>query len=225
MNKKNLEILGLSEGASAEQIKTAYESLKAKYSEERFLDGEAGNNAAKMLTKIETAYNELLTELNEDVTSVEGGASFTKVEELIRGNFIQEAQRELDAFDERGAHWHYLQSVVFFRKNWINESKKQLEIAIQLDPGNERYKEVYRKMNEMNEVPGGQTYSNDPDRITTLGGYGGTGGAGGNGGGTYQGQNMNSSPDQQMGGGFCANCINFCCTFMCVNMLCNSCCR
>ena len=49
MNKKNLEILGLEEGATVEDIEQAYSTLKAKYMEERFLEGEAGNNAAKML--------------------------------------------------------------------------------------------------------------------------------------------------------------------------------
>ena len=57
MNKRNLEILGLSEGATKEQIEEAYNTLRAKYLEDRFLDGEAGNNAARMLTKIETAKN------------------------------------------------------------------------------------------------------------------------------------------------------------------------
>lgn len=73
MNKKNLEILGLSEGATEEDIKSAYETLKAKYLEERFMDGEAGNNAAKMLTKIEVAYSELIGEMNESTASFSGG--------------------------------------------------------------------------------------------------------------------------------------------------------
>ena len=64
MNKKNLEILGLSEGATADEIKSAYERLRERYLEERFHDGEVGNNAAIMLTKIESAYNDLLNEIN-----------------------------------------------------------------------------------------------------------------------------------------------------------------
>ena len=59
MNKKNLELFGLGEGATKEDLKTAYDALRAKYLEERFMDGEVGNNAAKMLTQIEVAYNDL----------------------------------------------------------------------------------------------------------------------------------------------------------------------
>ena len=51
MNAKNLEILGLSESATLDDVKSAYETLRAKYLEERFMDGETGNNAAKCSPK------------------------------------------------------------------------------------------------------------------------------------------------------------------------------
>lgn len=205
MNKKNLELLGLSEDASAEEIKSAYEALRAKYLEERFLDGEEGNRAAKMLTKIEVAYNELLTELNEDAAAEDGGASFSRVEELLKAGDIQEAQRVLDSFNERTAYWHYLQGVIFYRKNWINESKKQLEIAIQLEPNNDKYKETYRKLTDKINFNANQQNQNGYDS-------------------QYQGQTMDSNPQQdQMGGGFCESCINCCYTYMCISCLCNGC--
>lgn len=205
MNKKNLELLNLTEGATKEEITESYEALKAKYSEERFMDGEIGNNAAKMLTKIDIAYKELLNEFAESSAAEDEDSAYSKVEECIRTGDYQEAQRILDAFNERGAKWHYLQSVVFFRKNWLNESKKQLEIAIQLDPENEKYKETYKKLNaNINEnTQKGQDAN----------------------GSVYEGQTINSSPDEQMGGNFCANCIQCCFINMCVNCLCNSCCR
>lgn len=211
MNKKNLEILGLSEGATAEEIKTAYEQLKSKYLEERFSDGEKGNNAAKMLTKIETAYNELMDELNESASADDGGESFRKVEELLRAGNIAEAQHVLDGFNERPAQWHYLQSVVFYRKNWINESKKQLEIAIQLDPSNDKYKEAYRKLNE-------RINTNEQQNAQNARGEGNQS--------QYSGQNMNTpGPQDQMGGNFCANCIDCCYTYMCLSCMCDACCR
>ena len=148
MNKKNLELFGLGENATKEEVSAAYDNLRAKYLEERFMDGEVGNNAAKMLTQIDVAYNDLMREFSESATADDAESSFAKVEELIKANDISEAQRVLDGFNERGGRWHYLQSVIFYRKNWINESKKQLEIAIQLEPENEKYKETYRKLNE-----------------------------------------------------------------------------
>lgn len=209
MNKKNLEIFGLDEGATPEDVKSAYETLRAKYLEDRFKDGETGNEAAKMLTKIELAYTELQSEFKESADT-EGGDLYGKAEQLIKDGNISEAQRVLDSFNERGAQWHYLQSVIFYRKNWVNESKKQLEIAIHLDPENMKYKETYRKLNDKissdaqpNQQAGGQAQQ-----------------------GPYQGQTMDSrQEDSQMGGNFCANCIECCYLNMCLNCLCNGCCR
>ena len=65
MKKSNLELLGLSEGATEEEIKDAYSKLRAKYLEDRFKDGEEGNEAARMLTRLDTAYAEIMSELAE----------------------------------------------------------------------------------------------------------------------------------------------------------------
>ena len=54
--QENYKILGLEEGATAEQVREAYERLRARYAEDRFLDGERGNEAAKNLTLVESAY-------------------------------------------------------------------------------------------------------------------------------------------------------------------------
>ena len=209
MKKSNLEILGLSEGATEEQIKDAYSRLRAKYLEDRFKDGEEGNEAARMLTELDMAYNELMSELAEDQSAASGGTSFERVEELIRSGDVQEAQRVLDGFNERNARWHYLQSVVFYKKSWMNESKKQLEIAMQLEPDNEKYKETYRKL--CDRINGAAQQAQGQQN-------------GGN-GSVYEGQNMQSSYDDQMGGNFCSSCSQCCAINLCVNMLCNSCCR
>ena len=203
MNKKNLELFGLSEGATKEEITAKYDELRAKYLEERFMDGEVGNNAANMLTRIDTAYGDLMRELAESAVTGEDGDNFTRVEELLKDGNLTEAQRILDGFNERGGRWHFLQSVLFYRKNWVNESKKQLEIAIQLEPDNEKYKETYKKLNDKIKYDS-QHSSNDS---------------------VYQGQTLNSGDENQMGGNFCANCIECCYLNMCINCLCNGCCR
>lgn len=205
--------MGLDEGATVEQVEEAYATLRAKLLEDRFLDGEEGNEAARKLTKIQVAYDELLSEfaeLDKGEGSVGGGGegtAYEKVEELIKSGDLSEAQRLLDAFNERGAQWHYLQSVVFYRKNWINESKKQLEIAMRLDGENQKYREAYEKLNEK--------IAYDSTQRTT-----------GENQGAYRGQDMNSTySDNQMGGSFCASCAECCALNACLNCLCNGCCH
>jgi len=211
MNKNNLKLFGLEEGATKQQITEAYDALRAKYLEERFMDGEIGNNAAKMLTKIDVAYSDLMNEISQSETSAEngGGTSFSKIEDCLKMGDVNEAQRILDTFDERGAHWHYLQSVVFYKKHWMNESKKQLEIAMQLDSENEKYKDAYKKLTEKIDYDNNNAnrqYGEERQNESV-----------------YQGQNMNYVDDGQMGGSMSSQCISCCYMNMCLNCLCNSC--
>lgn len=200
MSRESYELLQVSETATDEEIKESYRSLKKKYNEDRWLEGEAGTYAARMLEKLDAAYEEIMTERREQRKNTEGNNAFEEVAELIRKGDISGAQRKLDGFNERSAEWHYLQSVVFYKKNWMNESKKQLEIAIQMDGSNRKYRDAYEKL---------KARANYTEQ---------TGGA----------PNMNPDPassGEQMGGNWCANCASFCYTFLCVNCLFNLCCN
>lgn len=214
MNKKFYDLLGVTEEMTDEQIAERYEQLKKKYSEDRFLEGEAGNEAAKMLNKIDVAYNEIMTERRESRMAGKTNSSYTQVDQLIREGKFAEAQAALDEFNERPAEWHYLQSVVFYRKNWMNESKKQLEIAIQMDPNNEKYKTAYSKLKEKIEYD--KRKAETPE---------GAGGAQQNGGGsTQQAQPDYDQPQMGGGGGLCESCATCCACNMLLNCCMNSCC-
>ncbi len=200
MSLENYQILQVSENATDEEIKESYRALKQKYNEERWLEGEAGTQAARMLEKLDAAYEEIMTERREQRKNTDGNNAFEEVAELIRKGDVTGAQRKLDSFNERNAEWHYLQSVVFYKKNWMNESKKQLEIAIQMDGSNSKYRDAYEKLKaraDYNQQTGGAPNTN-PNPV---------------------------SGDEQMGGNWCANCASFCYTFLCVNCLFNLCCN
>ena len=59
MLNDSYKILGVDEYATDREISEAYFALRKKYLEERFAEGEKGNEAAKMLTKIDGAYDEI----------------------------------------------------------------------------------------------------------------------------------------------------------------------
>lgn len=201
MNQDNYRLLQVDENASDEEIKACYERLKEIYNEEKWKDGEEGNNAARMLERLDAAYNEIMEERREKASNTSGASSFEAVSEAIRSGDIARAQQLLDDFNERNAEWHYLQSVVFYKKNWMQESKKQLEIAIQMDGGNAKYREAYEKLKsraDYRQQTGGAPNTN-PDPAT--------------------------GGDEQMGGNWCSQCFSFCYTFLCVNCLFNLCCN
>ena len=154
-----------------------------------------------MLTKLETAYKEILNARREKSQNTEGQNVYEEISQLLKSDKVSEAQQKLDACNERGAEWHYLQAVVFYKKNWTNDSKKQLEIAMQMDPNNQKYRAAYDKMNAKNEYQNQQAqrepqnpYANEP------------------------------MPDAQMGGGACSECVSCCYTYLCIDCLFNLCC-
>lgn len=221
-NKSSYEILGVKEYSTNSEITAAYTELKAKYSEDRFLAGEAGNDAAAMLEAVENAYREIMTErkvegfynkAEKPADSVashssdnNASADYSEADRLIREGKLDEAQRTLDSFGDRLAEWHYLQAVIYYKKNWGNECKKQLEIAMTKDPSNSKYKETYDKLCKEME------YKNK--NFTS---------------GTEQGRQPNKDfdpYDRQMGGDDCLG--SFCRCFACnmaLNCCCNGCCR
>ena len=202
--KEDYIVLGLSSDCTDEELETAYLKLKAQYSKDRFLEGEAGNLAAKNLTKLENAYNQIKAErsMNKDYSN--GGQGVSSVEQLIKEGKLDKAQEMLDSITDRNAEWHYLQSVLFYKKNWINESKKQLEIALKLDPGNKKYIADYKKLMDNMAFQEQQFRS-------------------GNGYNNANSGNYQSGP--QMGGDACTSFAECCACNLCLNCLCSGCCR
>lgn len=194
------KILGLSVDASEEEIENAYRTLKDKYSRERFYEGEIGNEAARNLTKVETAYHEIMSS-KKKVQDEEVVNDYSEVEKLIKSGNINMAQEKLDNFSERNAEWHYLQSVIFYKKNWLNESKKQLEIALNMEPYNSKYSDALTKLKQKMEYNDRQYQ------------------------GSYNQNTQQPQYDRQMGGVDSNNCLSFCATWCCMDMLCSICCR
>ena len=200
------KILNISEDASIEEIESAYRTLKEKYSSERFLEGEAGNEAARLLTKLETAYHEIMASRKANSSENDNvQVDFSEVELLIKKGDIATAQEKLDDINDRNAEWHYLQSVIFYKKNWINESKKQLEIALNMDPHNQKYVGDFAKLKQKIEYDERQFKSGNANFYGT--------------------NNPQEDYNRQMGGTDSNSCLSFCATWCCMDMLCSMCCR
>ncbi len=202
MIDKYYKILGVNSSDSDEVIAEKYQELKEKYQEERFIEGEVGNNAAKMLTEIEIAYNEIKTYRQEQSFEGQKSEAFSSVEAAIKSGNLTAAQTLLDDFNERDAEWHYYQSVIFYKKNWINESKKQLEIAISMNPDEQKYKKALNKINE--RVNEGAKINSDWNKSGSA---------------NYNPQE--GASEQQLGGD---SCMQWCCDMIICNTLLNCCC-
>ena len=159
--KTPYEVLGLSKDSSREDLEKRYNELKKEYGEGRFLTGEAGMQSARNLHELEIAWQDILEELKvseaiggkEEVKAEEIGVQsstsasvFAYIDTLIKEKKYDEAQRRLDDITDRNGEWHYLQSRVYYYREWLMESKKHLTLAVQADPTNEKYKNALDKM-------------------------------------------------------------------------------
>lgn len=195
------KILGVRPDADDAAIEEAYQKLKAKYSKDRFLEGEAGNEAAKNLSKLEEAYDEITSARKSSYENKSGMGVYEDIAAAIKNGDINHAQELLDGISYKDAEWHYYESVVFYKKNWMNESKNQLELALKIDPENEKYKKSYEKLKAKMNFSEKQFHS-----------------------GNYNANNNGADgySQKQMGGD---TCMDMCATYCCMELMCRSCCR
>ncbi len=165
-NYNAYEILGLATSATREEIDAKYKELRAKYQQSRFLPGEEGEEASEKLQQLEVAYRDILSLLEETTPKEESSeeGDYTDIQNLLKNNKLDEAQARLDARATRDAEWHYVQSILFYKRNWFLESKKQLELACQMDPDNARYKQSLEKLTK---ILASNTISPDQMRTTS----------------------------------------------------------
>jgi hypothetical protein len=162
MQKDPFATLGVSENVTQEELYAAYRDLRNTYGDKRFEPGEVGARACEKLDEIEAAYREAENRLKNryDVSSAQN--AYKAVEDCIRANLLDDAQRELDIIQRRDGEWHYFQSMIFFRKKWYAEARSQLVAATQADPYNEKYKDALKNLTDkMNGGNGGARQNRD----------------------------------------------------------------
>ncbi|HCJ01937.1 MAG TPA: hypothetical protein DHV31_03480 [Clostridiales bacterium] len=160
MFKNPFVVLGLDKNATQAEVQEAYERLREEYRAAIHNEGDEGKKAAKKLSELETAYREAM-----DILS--GGSEikgvYTVVADHLKSRNFDAAQAALDQVSERDAEWHYYQSAVYHGKGWNYEAKAQLDMAINMDPDNQKYKDTLDRMKN-HEQGGGERASAERQR-------------------------------------------------------------
>ncbi|MDE7165112.1 MAG: hypothetical protein K2O04_06820 [Clostridiales bacterium] len=208
--KDPYKILGVEKNSDPELIKAKYQELHDVYSEQRFRSGAEGNEGARKLQELEEAWALISMDLQHDTVNDNTTGNLSTVDELIRQGKYNEAQDILDSIQDRNGEWHYMQSIIFYKREWLTDSKTQLEMALREDPGNAKYRTSLDKLNLA--MGGAQSQSSQQNQNQ------------------YQNQNQNGGqyngqPYNDYGGQNpqdMSNCLSTCCCAYCLtDCLCN----
>ncbi len=150
------KVLGVREGASMDEIKTAYKELAKKYHPDKYVNNPLGDLAAEKMKEINEAYDYLTKNGGKaggsqsygggNSYSYQGGANYAYIRSLISGGNIGEAERQLNNIKIRDAEWNYLMGMVMMRKGWYDSAYQYLLHATQMAPHNAEYRNAFNSI-------------------------------------------------------------------------------
>lgn len=181
------EILGVSPNATDDEIKRAYRELARKYHPDNYQDNPLADLAQEKMKQINEAYD-LLTKnktgsesysssgSSSGSSSATGSgssgssssSSYNRIRILINNNDLSEAESLLFGMPNKDAEWYYLSGEIAYRKGWLDEAKRNFQIACSKAPGNYEYRRALSLVNSSSTPYRTQTYQQRSDMDTAC---------------------------------------------------------
>ncbi len=158
MNKNPYVVLGVSENATDEQIKTAYRELAKKYHPDNYQDSPLRDLANEKMQEINDAYDEIqhMRKEGRRYSQSTGAASgnsvrtnYPDVRNYINSGRLDDAQTILNGVPatKRDAEWYFLQGMINYRRGWTDQAYTYFRTACNMDPGNAEFNQIFNQVN------------------------------------------------------------------------------
>lgn len=143
------EVLGVSPNASEEEIKRAYRELARKYHPDNYQDNPLADLAQEKMKQINEAYDALTKNktgsgyqnYGNSGSSYQnyGNTGYAQIRTLINSNRLSEAEQLLMSMPSKDAEWYFLSGEIAYRKGWLDEARRNYQIACSMAPQNYEY--------------------------------------------------------------------------------------
>ena len=152
------QILNIPPTATDEEVKRAYRNLARKYHPDNYHDNPLADLAQEKMKEINEAYDQIQKQRKAASAASQsysygaggygdgyGGSAYgagrlQQVRMAINRGDVSLAERLLAGVSEHDAEWNFLMGVVCSRRGWMDEAKRYLETAVQMDPNNSEYR-------------------------------------------------------------------------------------
>ena len=168
------KVLGVSENATQEEIRSAYLDLVKKYHPDKYMDNPLKELAGEKLKEINEAYEVLSRRQSAPsgggYSSSSGGThsssgsstgyrpggtaysgpnatEFARARSFINQNNLNAARSILDNVSVHNAEWNYLYGVIYLRQGWYEKAYECISRAYEADPENADYRNAYVSLN------------------------------------------------------------------------------
>ena len=152
-------VLGLSPGASDEEIKRAYRELARKYHPDNYQNNPLADLAEEKMKEINEAYDTITKQRAGGQTSHYQGQSgnyqqsttsssplYHQIRQAINLGDLSRAEQMLRAINVRDGEWHFLMGNVSYRKGWLDEAVQHFQVACNMEPANIEYRQALTMM-------------------------------------------------------------------------------
>ncbi len=190
MSRSPYEVLGVSQNATDEEIKTAYRNLARKYHPDKYRDSDLSDLASEKMKEINAAYDEIqkmrasgkhtggasgssgaYDAYGFNPGTNAGDARFYDVRRLINEGQISVAERILLAMSptQKNAEWHFLMGCVLLHRGYFSDAIRMIDKACRMDPYNEEYRNAREQIRKQSQSFGANyRAANDADAACSI---------------------------------------------------------
>ena len=154
------QVLGISRGASDDDIKRAYRTLSRKYHPDANINNPNKAEAEERFKEIQQAYNQIMKERQQGYSgghyyndtyqsaNQEESSLMQAALNLLRSRSYAQAKNILDKipFSERNGRWYYFSAVANHGMGNMATAMEHIQRAVALEPSNMEYRQFQQSL-------------------------------------------------------------------------------